>query len=413
MRSSITTSDQRTPRAGFSLVELLVVMAIIATLASLSFVVLGKTGEAAREAATKTSMRIISGALRERVDALHEITASVDQVDPDMPINKNLRYFRDQVATFQRWYLNANNSPSPQPSRAASEVFVRKAMFKALFPQREEDLWGYNGTSQNANERVDDSPILTRMYPSGTLDSNSWKGREDAARVRIPINIADDDLAESSELLYLILTEGDVFGLPPSEIDGIDKNLIGDTDSDGNMEFLDGWGRPLQFYNWPTRLIKDNGTTYTGTVTVGGTVYPTTSLLISNLPPVGGVASGGVATATQARNRIDRDPEDPMRRLMVAPLIVGAGTFTLQTLPSGGTTITANRFNANWYHDLNTATMPLVVSAGPDGVLGLHLPTENGSGSTNHTDRLARVIATDDACQALGDNVTNQQRGPK
>ncbi len=392
MRSSITTCDTHTPRAGFSLVELLVVMAIIALLSTLSFVVLGRTGEAAREAATRTELRILSGALRDRVDAFHELTASASQVDPDMPILKNTRVYRDTVQEFQRWYSNAN--AGAQPSAAACEVFVRKAMFKALFPQRVEDLFGYDGLSDNGII-VDDSPMLARMYPSGTLLPTSWLGR----------NITTAR-ADSSELLYLTLTEGDVYGLPPSEIDGIDKNLIGDTDGDGNMEFLDGWGRPLQFYNWPTRLMKDNGTAYTGTVTVGTTVYPTASLLISNLPPVGGVASGTVATATQARNRIDRDPEDPMRRLMVAPLIVGTGTFTLKPLPSGVTTITARQFQSDWYHDLNTATMPLVVSAGPDGELGLYYPSVSGA------NRLARVIATDEACQALGDNLTNQQRGP-
>ena len=273
-------------------------------------------------------------------------------------------------------------------------------MFKELFPQREEDLWGYNGTSDNG--QLDDSLMLTRMrdIPNNLWRPESWMGREMAATSSRPE-------ATSAELLYVVLTEGDVYGMPPSEIDGIDKNLIGDTDSDGNLEFLDGWGRPLQFYNWPTRLIKDNGVDYTGIVTVGGNAYPTAPLLISNLPPVGGAASGTVATSTQARNRIDRDPEDPMRRLMAAPLIVGTGTFMLETDPPSSILITARQFQSDWYHDRNTATMPLVVSAGPDGVLGLHLPTEAG------VDRLARVIATDDACQALGDNVTNQQRGPK
>ena len=396
MRSRITTSDTHTPRAGFSLVELLVVMAIIATLASLSFVVLGRTGEAAREAATRTELRILSGALRERVDAFHELTASASQVDPDMPIRKNTRVFRDTVDAFNRWFALANPLPALQPHPLAAEAYVRKTMFKSLFPQRVEDLFGYNGISNNGGG--DDSPMLARMYQSGTVLSTSWLGRNITTAA-----------ADSSELLYLTLTEGDVYGLPPSEIDGIDKNLIGDTDGDGNMEFLDGWGRPLQFYNWPTRLIKDDGVNYIGTVTVSGNSYPTTSLLISNLPLVGGVASNATATQTQSRNRIDRDPEDPLRSLTR----VQAGYFLLSTsspatfnvqAPTG--VIAAQSFYADYYHDPNTATMPLVVSAGPDGDLGLYLPTVTGA------NRLARVIATAYDCQALGDNLTNQQRGP-
>ena len=395
MQSRITIREPQPPRAGFSLVELLVVMAIIAILSSLSFVVLGRTGEAAREASTRTALRILSGALRERVDAFHEITASATQVDPDMPILKNTRLFRDTVEAFNRWFALYNPPHPLQPHPLAAEAYVRKTMFKSLFPQRIEDLFGYNGTSDNGGG--DDSPMLARMYQSGTVRPTSWLGRNITTAA-----------ADSSELLYLTLTEGDVYGLPPSEIDGIDKNLIGDTDGDGNMEFLDGWGRPLQFYNWPTRLIKDDGATFTGTVTVSGTAYPTASLLISNLPQV---QSAGAVSSTKNRSRIDRDPEDPLQSLypgrsgyFVLYSASVTSTFNLQS-PSG--VIAAQRFHTNAYHDPNTATMPLVVSAGPDGDLGLYLPTVSGA------NRLARVIATVDDCQALGDNLTNQQRGPQ
>ena len=101
---------------------------------------------------------------------------------------------------------------------------------------------------------------------------------------------------------------------------------------------------------------------------------------------------------------------------------VASGYYSLYTASTAmfsiGGGINAQSFHAVYYHDPNTATMPLVVSAGPDGELGLYLPTANTFNGTTGTpndgiDRLARVIATDDACQALGDNVTNQQRGPK
>jgi type II secretory pathway pseudopilin PulG len=431
-------------------VELLVVMAIIAILASLAFVALGASGNAAREASTRSVIRILSGALRERVDAFREITASVSQIDPDLPQRGNkTRVFRQEVTTFLRWYENANliplpPPPIPRPLPQAAEAYVRKNMFRSLFPQRVEDLYGYNGLLDNG--QLDDSPMLARMYRETTPGSGayiprdgSWIFNELAARARpSPDTTADDDLAASSELLYLILTDGDVYGLPPAEIDGIDKRLVGDTDTDGNLEFLDGWGRPLQFYNWPTRLIKDNGITFTGTVTVGSTTYTTSSLLVSNLPQVStGVAvpNGDVeVTATKGRNRVDRDPDDTTRALVrrglsapgvlifplnfnpksdftFDPFVPPQSTFNLLTKRPGsvpaGILIAAQRIHPDSFHDPNTGTMPLVVSAGQDGVLGLHLPTESGS------DRLARVIHQDTECQALGDNITNQQRGPQ
>lgn len=407
MRRTTPITDRHQPRGAFSLVELLVVMAIIAILTSLAFVVLGASGNAAREASTKSTIRILSGILRERVDAFHEITASVSQIDPDLPQGgSKTRAFRGQVKTFERWYFNAVNPDFPR-SKETFEVFVRKTMFKSLFPQREEDLFGYNGVLNNGG--LDDSPLMARMYQGGALVPTSWKAR----------NGSGNAIADSSELLYLFLTEGDVLGLPPADIAGIDNNMIGDTDGDGNLEFLDGWGRPLQFYNWPSRLIKDDGVNFTGIVTVSPNQYPTASLLVANLPKAGAT---GPASAIVARNRADRDLEDPTRLLSVTlpapisgpPPIVGTGTFSLRTQQApSGTVITAQKFNSDWYHDLNTATMPLIVSAGQDGILGLHLPTENGGSGTNHTDRLARVIHTDEACQALSDNITNQQRGPQ
>lgn len=398
MRSQITFSAQRRLRAGFSLVEMLVVIALIALLTSLTYIALGGSGEAAREAATKTSIKILSGALRERIDAFHDITSSSTHTDFDVPVKLKTRVFRTRVEEFQALYANAGNPNPITPVQA--EVFVRKLLFKSAFPQRLDDLYGYDGLAGR-----DDSPILTRMYSSGSPITGSW----------IQQNI-DDKQSESSEMLYLVLTQGDVFGLPPADIDGIDNNLIGDTDGDGNLEFLDGWGKPLQFYNWPTRLLKDDGIAYTGTVVLGPNTYPTASLLISNLPLAGSTAA---ASTTVSRNRVDRDPEDITRALKpnAAPTAVQAPLLFSFNLKRGLSPAYAARpFGSQWYHDANTASMPLIVSAGTDGVLGLHLPAEIGTilGDPGaNSDRLARVIHTDEACQALADNLTNQQRGPE
>lgn len=426
MRSPAFHSEPQQRRAGFSLVELLVVMTIMAILASLAFVTIGASGNAAREASTKTSIRILSGALRERVEAFHKLTASPSQIDPDLPTKTNSRVFRETVTDFNRRFANLNGLPLPYPQ--ASEAFVRKVMFKSIFPQRVEDLYGYNGLSNAGG--LDDSPMLARMFATpgtpGSLKPDSWLGK----------NGTGSATADSSELLYLALTEGDVFGMPASDVDGIDDNMIGDTDGDGNLEFLDGWGRPLQFYNWPTRLIKDDGVNYTGTVTFGTptVTYPTTSLLISNLPTVGGASADASATLTVSRNRIDRDPDDPARWLLRTLYsedfnfngMLDAGEdqnqngildppqgFPLYKAPAQPPTFDiagipgVQRFHTEFFHDPATASMPLVVSGGSDGVLGLHLPTESGA------DRLARVIQTEEACLGLSDNITNQQRGPQ
>ena len=389
MRRTTPITDRHQPREGFSLIELLVVMAIIAILASLAFVALGASGNAAREAATKSLIRVLSGILRERADAFQEATAGVSHIDYDVPLKLKNHAFRAKVGEFYGLYSNAytagDNTVMITPLQA--EVFVRKAMFKATFPQRLEDLYGYDGVAGTS----DDSPMLGRI-PGSPVPSD-W---------------------QSSELLYLTLTQGDVYGLPPSEIGGIDQHLIGDIDNDGRLEFLDAWKRPLEFYNWPTRLLKDNGATYTGKVTVGSTDYTTASLLISNLPPVGSTAA---ASSTTSRNRIDRDPSDVTRAInptsSTTPTASAAPLMSVFSLKRGSAAaVPVKPFTADWYHDPNTASSPLIVSAGPDGILGLYLPTETGP------NRLARVYQPDpaqavEACLGLSDNITNQQRGPQ
>ena len=37
------------------------------------------------------------------------------------------------------------------------------------------------------------------------------------------------------------------------------QQVVADIDADGLIELLDGWGQPLRFYRWPTRLVRPAG----------------------------------------------------------------------------------------------------------------------------------------------------------
>jgi hypothetical protein len=204
-----------------------------------------------------------------------------------------------------------------------------------------------------------------------------------AARATLPINVTDDDQAESAELLYLILTSGDVFGLPPADLDGMDQGLIGDTDNDDNLELLDGWGKPLQFYNWPTRFFKaDTAAGYTATD------YANASILVSGLP---------AATApTSQRAMMIRDPGDNSKLLN--------GYFTANITLTGRPR-EAMPISAAWFHDRNSFYVTLIVSAGPDNSLGMELPNSTASAFSH----LGLVSNAAD----LADNISNRQKGPQ
>lgn len=396
------------PRAGFSLVELLMVMAIIAIMAGLAFVMLGQTGQVAREAATRSGIQAINAALEDRLRGFDYITQSIAMADPDLPVKRELKEFRKQTLRFISLYNSGANVPLVNRivEGPEAEVYVRKAFFKAAFPQRETDLFGMDGVidfnvsdlGSHTYAYVDDSPLLSRMLVvsagSARWNPDSWKGREIAASTSKPE-------AESAELLYVALTEGNVFGLPPESLDGIDRNLIGDTDGDGNLELLDAWGRPLQYYNSPTRLFKANGTTYTATD------YSQASVLVSGLPLFS-------APAAQ-KAMMNRDPADNASRLsrmrklmaqndpMTYPPPVEQYQWFYTDFNLSGYSNPGRALGPDWYHDRDCYHVTLIVSAGPDGQLGMALP--NASAPSH----LGLVTNAAD----LADNLSNRQKGPQ
>lgn len=386
------------PRAAFSLVEILIVLAIIGILAGLAFALLGQTGQIAREAATKSGILYLQTALDDRMRGFDEITQPLVLADPDLPTKRELREFRKRVQDFYSRYTNANTPPrsSIPDDSPVWEIYVRKALFKAAFPQREEDLYGMDGVSDyenSPNTYVDDSPLLSRMWDSTTSNwaTGSWKALDLAARATVPIDVTDDDRAESAELLYLVLTAGDVFGLPPTDLDGMDQSLIGDTDNDKNLELLDGWGKPLQFYNWPTRLFKANGTTYTATD------YSQASVLVSGLPTASAPAS--------QRAIMNRDPGDNSGLLTRMRDLQSAPRFFASNIALSGRPRPAMPINTSWFHDRDSYSVTLIVSAGPDGSYGMELPNSTASAFAH----LGLVSSATD----LADNISNRQKGPQ
>jgi len=396
--SPLSKPDRDTsPRNAFSLVELLVVIAIIGILAGLAFAVLGQTGQSAREAATKSGILVIQRILDDRIRGFENITQQMALADPDQPMKPELREFRKRVLEFRTRYNAAYPMATlPAEPSPVAEIYVRKALFKAAFPQREEDLYGMDGVSdfENApNTYLDDSPLLARMWnsASSSWSPDSWKAKDLTARAADPSNVTDDDRAESAELLYLVLTSGDVLGLPPSDLDGIDQNLIGDTDNDGNLELMDGWGKSLQFYNWPTRFFKANGVNYTATD------YAQASILVSGIP-------NSTAPAAQVA-MMNRDVEDNTSALTRMCTLQGIPFYFSSAFSLSGRPRQCQAFSAAWFHDRDCYSVPLIVSAGPDGSYGMELPNSTATAQSH----LGLVSNSTD----LADNISNRQKGPQ
>ncbi|MFN0050540.1 MAG: hypothetical protein ACKV0T_00015 [Planctomycetales bacterium] len=192
--------------------------------------------------------------------------------------------------------------------------------------------------------------------------------------------------ASSSEILYDFLTQSNVLGDTPLGADAFSTTEATDKNGNGLPEFLDAWGNPLRFYRWPTRLFRSPtppfGTSgYWSSQTNVIPVDPTfAKRLLTGLPGFSGNLQSDLA----------RDPDDPLRRCAAFnPYRPGSDAPFDNDFETVG----------SLYHTPGTFHVLLVISAGPDGILGLFEPDDIGN--------KGYLAAVDSANQdGLDDNIT-------
>ncbi len=348
MRRSILphpTNSRIRPAGGFTMLELLVVMGIIIFLAGLLVMGVSSALGSAKERATKATIRKIDGLLTQRMDAF---TRAI-KVQDDSANNSGL----PQYATTSRT-ISGNNL-----SRA--KVLGRKVAFRDGFPQ-----------------------------------SLAEAGKTPAA--------GDDPRTQSSEAMYIFLTEMEAFGSPPVDADQFTSSEVADTDGDGLMEFIDAWGNPIRFYRTPTRLIRpapssdpddpqtlDNNGNYAFPVTSNYAQGIGPSLFFANMP-----------------SDLTKDADDQLGVIVKPRWRYGSGSQ-----------MSAQEFERR-YHTPDTWSLPLILSAGPDGELGIfeasadtsdvNLPSINGSGADSIKWRLAQPDYNN--LEAMLDNISNRNLQP-
>lgn len=302
-------------RRGFTLVELLVVIALIAFLIAITVTAYGNYVQSTRVKASRTTVTKVASILDDRLRAF------------------NIAFEPGRQNQFS---ADINNYVANGLDLELARIIVRKEKLKQFFPQRFAEL--------DATQVANDGFTLP-----GTSNS--------------------DDETESAEVLYYMLVHGDVLGAAPVADDEFLGSEVADTDKDGWLEFVDSWGNPIRFYRWPTRLVRGDDDM------IEDVDVDRVSLLIHDL----------------SNDVLARDPHDPL------------GLFSAYYSSSG--------LSESDVHTPDTYYTLLVVSAGPDGELGLYEPQ---AVSASQLGLLAQPLpgapTSDPLNSTLNDNVTNRQR---
>lgn len=183
-------------RRSFTLVELLLVMMLIALLASMTLFAMHGVMEDARAARSQAQVAKINELLMDRWQAYQTRPVRVP--------------------------MQANAT-----AMAGARLNVLRELMRMEMPDRVTDVVDNPVTGIPR-------PSLSQRYLRFAAANPSW---------------VSSTTHQSSECLYLILTsmqDGDSNGL-----DFFKSSEIGDTDNDGAKEILDAWGTPIRFCRWP------------------------------------------------------------------------------------------------------------------------------------------------------------------
>jgi len=358
---------------------------------SLIFFVMNGMTENAEAEATKTTVNKINRLLEQRIEAFERAFKGSRR---DTYVKATVGLLTQIDGRFDHF------SRFPEQSPPAIVLLAHKAAFRYEFPQRMAELILSPSDDSNGNG-LPDKVEQSVARPSARTALFLQNGTEPTAvEIQTLVNArwsthttnvtAGRDKTESSELLYYTIAVSGTFGSSPVDADQFSPLEVIDTDEDGLPEFVDAWGEPLRFYRWPTRLIDptapnpfapdfDDPADPTETRSILPLERQYAGLLIRGLPPAPIPLPGPSGGLTTQRDMLFVDPDDP----------VGILYSFIEDPQYKGMGINLTReFNEGKYHTPDTYHVPLIVSAGLDGKLGLYEPNQidfdiNGNGSVD------------------------------
>jgi prepilin-type N-terminal cleavage/methylation domain-containing protein len=305
-------------RRGFTLVELLIVMLIIAILVLLAWGALAGVAEQAKEKRTRSIVMKLDQLIMQRYDGYRTRPLPIRIGAGTRPKSES--------------FTDSNNNGFwnvGEPEQNSNGIGERGAAFYRLMslrelmrmelPDRRSDIINYTVAGYPMESTATGMPLaaLQRTYYRKALAVLGGSLTNTAPLANWT------EQHQGAECLYLIVStmhDGD-----KNALDFFMPGEIGDVDNDGMREILDGWGNPIEFLRWAPGFRNDPG----GDLAWGvagvdddgnGTIDDYSEL---------GMDSSDIVRATMQRPDL-RDPFDPIREdarmtFALRPLIFSAG----------------------------------------------------------------------------------------
>ena len=138
------------PRSGFTLLELLMVIALIGVLASLSVVVFINITDQANEEATAATLRKLNGLLEKRIESFNKVMSRNGSFK-----DKYINAARNLLIQDGIYGPLVANRQDGEGDSAVLEALARKVAMRHLFPQRHEDLLLLDFLADGKSSRTD------------------------------------------------------------------------------------------------------------------------------------------------------------------------------------------------------------------------------------------------------------------
>lgn len=378
----MSTRQSTNPRRGMTLVELLVAMGIIAVLAALFIGAASAATRTAREARTKQLIARLHSLVIERYDTYRTRRVEVN----DLP-DTNASGLRGSLQNDCGFNYPSNLRGFGLDPRI--DAYTRLAATRELMKLEAPDRW--------SDVLLIDVPVtpvrvIAPIPPRYLRESPALRSvylRKYNEMVANGANQAAILENQSAECLYLFVVnatgDGEARGL-------FNEQDTGDTDGDGALEFLDGWGRPIEFLRWAPGYESDLQLSFRGLDLIHRRAEVRTT---------GGLTG---EQATRAAIEDDRDPFDLFR-------LDGPEGVALMNGPRSGSALTRG-----W------RLTPLIYSGGQDEETGIRNNQTDTEGGRSYLARLnpyeLDIDRDNDKTPALGevtdadvaaDDITNHQ----